>query len=275
MSECRIMVRCDIEGVSGVVSPAQAEPGAAEFDFGLRMFQSDLTACLDGLMRAGADEVVIYDEHYYGRNVDPVWLPHGVSVIAGKPPYRPDWAGGLDESFRGVVLLGFHSMCGSGELLHHTYEPDIRELRINGVAVGEIGMEAAIAGDFGVPIVLVTADSAGAREARQLLPGVRTVAVKESLGENAGRCPPLPETAAAIRAAAEESVTAAPDIPPFRTQAPVRLEVSFNPGPYFEAVKREFADSLTPAGSMLIEGRSATEVWALYWQRKLAAQAAA
>ncbi|NOY81654.1 MAG: M55 family metallopeptidase [Kiritimatiellaeota bacterium] len=274
MSNCRIMVRCDMEGVSGVVSPTQAEPGAAEFDFGLRMFRSDLVACLEGLKRAGVTETVVYDEHYYGRNVDPAWLPDGVSVIAGKPPYRPDWAGGLDETFSGMVLLGFHSMCGTGELLHHTYEPDIRELRINGVTVGEIGMEAAVAGDFGVPVILVTADSAGVREARQLLLGVPAVPVKESLGETAGRCLPLRETAAAIRAAAAESMTVAAGIRPFRVASPVRLEVSFNPGPYFEAVKREFAESLTPAHSMVIEGRNATEVWALYWQRKLVAQAA-
>lgn len=270
----KIMVRCDMEGVSGIVSPAQAEPGAAEFEFGLRMFKSDLTACLDGLRDGGAGEIVIYDEHYYGRNVDPSWLPDGVSVIAGKPPYRADWAGGLDETFTGMALLGLHSMHGTGELLHHTYEPDIRELRINNVRVGEIGMEAAIAGDFGVPVILVTADSAGADEARQLIPGVCTVAVKESLGETGGRCPPLSETADAIRQAAATAVGAAADIVPLKVTPPVRLEIAFNPGPYLGAVSRLFADAFTSESTMMIEGESVTKVWADYWRRKLAAQAA-
>ena len=205
----RWMIRCDIEGVSGVVSYDQAEPGKPEYEFGLRMFQADLLACIEGLLAGGADEIVIYDEHYYGRNINPAWLPEGVSFIAGKPPYRADWAGGLDKTFAGVVLVGFHSKFGTpGGLLHHSYELDIRDLRLNGTSVGEIGMEAAIGGDYGVPLVLMTGDSAGCREAEALVPGVRTVAVKESLGETGGRCLPLSVSASRIRAAAKAVATA-------------------------------------------------------------------
>ncbi|HEX2949030.1 MAG TPA: M55 family metallopeptidase, partial [Armatimonadota bacterium] len=71
MSKTKYMIRCDIEGVSGVVSYRQTEPGNSEYEFGLRMFRSDLCACIDGLLDGGADEIVIYDEHYYGRNIDP------------------------------------------------------------------------------------------------------------------------------------------------------------------------------------------------------------
>lgn len=108
-SKRKYMIRCDMEGASGVVSYEQAEPGKHEYPFGLRMFKSDLLACVSGLLAGGADEIVIYDEHYYGRNIDPEWLPDKVLFIAGKPPYRVDWAGGLDASFSGVILLGFHS----------------------------------------------------------------------------------------------------------------------------------------------------------------------
>ncbi|MCK5801201.1 MAG: M55 family metallopeptidase [Lentisphaeria bacterium] len=162
MGRKRIMVRCDIEGVSGVVSYEQAEPGRPEYAVGHRLFMADLLALIEGLSEGGTEEIVIYDEHYYGRNVDLTAIPEHVSVICGKPPYREDWAGGLDESFDGVVLLGFHSKFGTPDgLLHHSYELDIRDLRLNGVSVGEIGMEAAIAGDVGVPVLLVTGDSAG------------------------------------------------------------------------------------------------------------------
>jgi len=102
----KYVVRCDIEGVSEVVSFEQAEPGKPEYAFGQRMFMADLLALLEGLKAGGADEVVIYDEHYYGRCID-------LSVL-------PDYA---------------------------------------------------IAGDFGVPVVMVTADSAGTAEAEALLPG--------------------------------------------------------------------------------------------------------
>jgi len=94
----KYMIRCDIEGVSGVVSYEQAEPGNPEFEFGKRMFMSDLLALIDGLNQGGADEIWGYDEHYYGRNIDIDRLPKNVTSICGKPPYRLNWAGKLDDS---------------------------------------------------------------------------------------------------------------------------------------------------------------------------------
>ena len=272
MPKKKFMIRSDIEGVSGVVDYAQVEPGKPEFEFGLRMFRSDLCACIEGLLTGGAGEIVIYDEHYFGRNIDPEWLPEGVAVIAGKPPYRADWAGGLDKGFAGLIMLGFHSNYATLEgLLHHTYEHDIYELRLNGTPVGEIGMETAIAGDFGVPLVMVTGDSAGCAEASALVPGVQTVAVKESLGATAGTCYPLILTAAWIRDAARQVAGTPPASEPWRCDAPVTLEVSFNPGAFAETVRRLYADELTANGDLVLRGDTATAVWAAYWQRKLKA----
>jgi len=269
----KYMIRCDMEGVSGVVSYAQAEPGRSEYAFGLRMFQADLCACLDGLLAGGADEVVIYDEHFYGRNIDPGWLPDGVSAICGKPPYRADWAGGLDADFAGLVMLGFHAKFGTpGGLLPHSYEADIRDLRLNGVSVGEIGMETAIAGDWGVPLLLVTADSAGCREAEALAPGVSTVAVKEALAETGGRCYPLSVTSAWIREAAEAVAAQAPAVTPWRCDAPVTLEIAFNPGGYADILRTAYPSAIDAHGNLVLSGHSATEVWAAYWQRKLHCQ---
>ncbi len=144
----KFMIRCDIEGVTGVVSYEQAEPCKSEYVFGQKMFMSDLIACIKGLLSGEADEIVVYDEHYYGRNIDLSAIPENVKTICGKPPYHPDWAGGLDETFTGVILLGFHSKFGTpGGLLPHSYELDIKDITINGLSVGEIGIEAAIAGD--------------------------------------------------------------------------------------------------------------------------------
>jgi D-amino peptidase len=269
------MVRCDIEGVSGIVSYTQAEPGAEEYEFGKRMFQSDLLALLEGLLAGGANSIVIYDEHYYGRNIDPAWLSPGVTAICGKPPYRIDWPGGLDATFDGVVLLGFHAKAGTvGALLPHSYEPDIRDLRLNGVSIGEIGMEAAVAGDCGVPVVLVTGDSASAAEAESLLPGVRAVAVKEAFAESGARCYPLVETSARIRAAAEAIVKNPPVVRPYRCQAPVTLEVELQDGAYRDALQSLYPGEMVDENTLSITGGKATIVWADYWQRKLRCQAA-
>ena len=270
----KYMVRCDIEGVSGVVSFEQAEPGKREFAFGQRMFMADLLALLDGLKAGGADEVVIYDEHYYGRNIDLDALPPFASAICGKPPYRADWAGGLDASFAGVILLGFHSKFGTpGGLLHHTYELDIRDLRVNRVSVGEIGMEAAIAGDYDVPLVMVTADSAGTAEAEALLPGTVGVVVKESLGEEGGHCYPLSVSTERIRAAAQTVVQTPPPVKPYATGGPVEMEVELNDGLYLETVRRELSSEMKDLRTLAISAKTATAAFAAYWAKKLHCQA--
>ena len=71
------------------------------------MLTNDLNACINGLLAEGEHEIVIYDEHTDGRNVDLNDLPDCVSVICGKPPYRPDW-GGIDSSFDAMIMVGFH-----------------------------------------------------------------------------------------------------------------------------------------------------------------------
>ena len=265
----KYMLRCDIEGVSGVVSYEQAEPGRPEYAYGQRMFMNDLLALIDGLNEGGADEIVVYDEHYYGRNVDLDELQENVTVICGKPPYRADWAGGLDSTFAGVILLGFHSKRGTGELLHHTYEPDIADLFLNGISVGEIGMEAAIAGDWGVPLVMITADSAGVKEAETLVPGVVGVSVKESLWHSGGACYATMKTAKMITEAAKKIVEDPPAAKPWKISSPV-LKVVFAHGAFHDTFKRLYGcgDYFT------ITGSTVTECWAKYWQMKLAVQEA-
>jgi len=270
------MVRCDVEGVSGVVSYEQAEPGKAEYAFGQRMFMADLAALVTGLTSTGVEEICIYDEHYYGRNVDLAELPATVSVICGKPPYRADWAGGLDDSYDGLILLGFHAKFGTpGALLPHSYELDIADLRLNGASVGEIGMETAVAGDFGVPLLLVTGDSAGIAEAAALVPGAEGVVVKEALGESGAKCFPLSLTGAMIRNAAASVADAPPAVSPYTVGPGVALEVEMNEGAYLDTVRDLFSAEMSADKTLLIEATTATAAWAAYWHKKLTAQSEA
>lgn len=265
----KYMIRCDIEGVSGVVSYEQAEPGKSEFDFGKRMFMSDLLAVIDGLNAGGADEIWIYDEHYYGRNIDIDNLPENVFCINGKPPYLKDWAGGLDESFAGLILLGFHSKRGTeGALLNHTYEPDIADIDINGTSVGEIGMEAAIAGVYNVPLVMITGDSEGIREAKELVPETCGVTVKESLSEFGATCYPLDVTVKKIFDAAKAVAKKGNGAKPYNVGR-AKVKFTLKPGRYTDIYK-----SLYPMDGNVstIEGETVLEAYAEYWNRKLVCQ---
>ena len=266
----KYMIRSDIEGASGVVSYVQAEPWQAEYADGRRYFMSDILAAVHGLLDGGADEVYIYDEHCYGRNVLMDELPENVFVYNGKPPYRPDWCGGIDESFAGMLMVGFHSKADRelGNLLHHTYDKDLKNIDINGLSVGEIGNEAAMAGDVGVPLVMVTGDSAGIEEAKALCPDVVGVSVKGSVSEYGGLCLPISVTHKMIYDAAKKIAAdqkAEPEkkfFKPLKIEGPVKMKIDFFDTPLGKAYHDKF-------GEAYFEGENVLTCWS-QWQEKRA-----
>jgi len=136
-------------------------------------------------------------------------------------------------------------------------------------------MEAAIAGDHNVPTLLVVADSAGASEAEALLPGVETAVVKDALSDEGALCYPVCVTGRRIREAAERVVKTPPDVAPYRVTPPVTLEVRLVDGPYLKAVRKLHGDQMKDDRTLLIQGETATDVWAQHWRMSADARALA
>jgi D-amino peptidase len=266
------MIRTDVEGVTGVTTYAQAEGSA----LGRAMLMNDLRAVIDGLLADGDHEIVVYDEHTDGRNIDLGELPESVAVICGKPPYRPDW-GGIDGTFGAMLMVGFHARSGvPGALLPHSYSRRNLSLRINGTEVGEIGMEAAIAGEAGVPVWLVTGDSAGMAEAAAILPGVRTVTVKEALGESAALCYPPKLTARRLYAAAEGLLQEPPKVKPLLFTGPITIEIDLADSSFLQTL-RDIHPELVAADegrTVRLEAASVTEAWAWFLEIQAEVKAA-
>lgn len=261
-----------MEGVAGVVNLAQVEPGLPEYPEARRAFMAELLALIDGLRAGGAGAIALYDEHWFGRNVDIAQLPAGVTAHLGKPPYRADWAGGLSSADSALILHGLHSMAGTGEVLAHTYEPDFRAISLNGLPVGEIGVETAIAGDCGVPLALVIADSAGAAEARALVSGVATVETKISQSPAGAECFALADVVERIREAGRQLAQQVPPVQPLRIKGPVEMRCTFNAGPYLDGLRKRVRARFVSKDTIRLTGDSVTRVWAEYWQLKLAVQ---
>ena len=133
-------------------------------------------------------------------------------------------------------------------------------------------MEAAVAGDCSVPVVMVTGDSAGVAEAEMLLPGVRGVVVKEALGDASALCFPVEATRKLIHDTAAELVTMPPDVKPYQVESGATLEITFNKGPYLKAVQQELVAQMQGADTLLIKAPTATAAYADYWQKKLRCQ---
>ncbi|WP_240414031.1 M55 family metallopeptidase [Paenibacillus periandrae] len=259
------MIRVDMEGLTGVVNMKQVVPGAEDYAFGLQMLKHDLAAVLEGLLQAEEDEVWLYDIHFYGTNVDLFQLDPRVTAICGKPHYGPENLAYLDGSFDGMILLGLHAKASMpGALLNHNYEHDIIRMSVNGVVVGEIGLEALMAGEAGVPLVMVTADSEGVKETESLLPGTVTVSVKQSLGDTAAACYPPSRTAALLKAGAMECATAAKRLTPYTIAGPIELDMQFKQGALLDKLRVRLASAFIEADRMVLTGDTVLEAWNQY-----------
>jgi D-amino peptidase len=268
----KYMIRCDMEGASGVVSMDQAEPSKSDYNIGKKYFMSDLLAVINGLNECESADIYIYDEHFHGRNVELSELPKDVFVYCGKPQYTSNWAGGLDSTFAGMIMVGLHSKAGTKDaLLNHTYEEDISDIKINNISVGEIGLEAAIAGELDVPLILVTADSEGVREAKELVPDVIGVSVKESFGVNSALCITPNVAGEFIREAVKRAIKNSADIKPFKIGKPVELIVSLTNGQFCKNMRRKFA-TVNERNQVVIKKETLLEAYAFYWDMKLACQ---
>ena len=254
----KFMLLTDIEGVTGVTTYAQAEGT----QYGRDMLMGDLMAVIDAINRDGDHEIVIYDEHMDGRNVDVTRLPKNASVICGKPVETEIWA--AEAPVDALIMVGFHGMADiPGALLPHSYYREHRKLLINDLPVGEIGMEAAIAGVYGTPLILVTGDSTAKAEAKALIPNVETAVVKVGYGENEARCFSAALAQENIARAAENALykLKAGAFVCLPTPRPVTLTVEIMPSDYLTRLQAAGRQLFTDDGTMIIREENIAKAW--------------
>ena len=205
----KILISADMEGISGVVVWDQVTPEHSEY---LQRFRSlmigDVNAAIEGAFDGGATEVVVTDSHWYGLNLrledlDPrALLNSGLSSPLAMMQ-------GVDRGVDGVVLVGCHPRSGTrNATLDHTWS-DVRvhNVWLDGELVGEIAMNAALAGSFGVPVLAVSGDQNAVAEARELLGERLAMAVvKEATGQFSAECKPLAVSRGLIRDAVRQGV---------------------------------------------------------------------
>ncbi|OIO01807.1 aminopeptidase [Candidatus Desantisbacteria bacterium CG_4_10_14_0_8_um_filter_48_22] len=176
----KVFIFTDLEGVAGVADfESQTYPGGRYYEQAKHLLTQETNACVEGLIEAKAKEIIVLDGHGCG-GIIPDELHKEARLISGtvmSPPF------GLDNSYDAVILLAHHAMAGveDGNLNHSYSSTGIFNMWFNDELVGEIGLEFALAGYFGIPIILVTGDSAACREAKSYIKTVETVVVKEGI----------------------------------------------------------------------------------------------
>jgi D-amino peptidase len=224
----KVYISADMEGVVGVVTGDHLGPAGFEYQKAREWLTEEVNAAIRAARAAGATEILVSDSHGNGENILLDRLPTDVLLVRSWP--RPlMMMEGIDETFDAVLFIGYHASTTNptGVRAHTMSSGTLTGVKLNGVAVPEAAINAAIAGHFGVPVVMISGDDAIIEEATSLLGDLEGAVLKWSHGFHSATTV-MPE---AGREIIFEKVSAAldrlGDFKPYRLEEPIRVEVSF------------------------------------------------
>ena len=231
-AKLKVYISADMEGVAGIVSPAQA--GGPDYEWARPLMLAEVNAAIAGAFEAGATEVVVNDSHGSHTNLRADLLDRRATLISGRPSPL-GMVEGLDASFDAAIFIGFHAFASEpNAVMAHTYSGALRHVRLNGREVGEYGTAGMVAGHYRVPVVFVSGDRAFTEEATKFFPGVEALAVKEGLGFSAAKTMNPLEARERITAGVKAGLGRRPSIAPVAIATPIALDVELSEAVYAE-----------------------------------------
>jgi D-amino peptidase len=248
----KILIAADMEGITGVVHWEHVDPNTSEYQRFRKLMTDDVNAAIRGAFAGGADEVVVADGHNNGRNILIEELDSRAKLNSGSPSPL-SMINGIDKGVDGLMFVGYHARSGAqnGNLDHTWSDERVFNIWINRTLFGESELNGAVAGHFGVPLIMVSGDQTVCAECRASFGAIETAIVKTATSRMAAELLPPAITAKLIESAAQKATLnldqkKAPK--PLIVPAPITLTVEF--------VQSEMADkaSIVP-GSIRREDR--------------------
>lgn len=193
----KVLISADMEGTCGVSSwvHVEAPEGASsgwpsnqtEYERARLRMTREVNAAIEGALAGGATDVIVNDSHDGQRNIIPEELHREALYISGSDKPFGMMQGIEQDGIAGVFFTGYHAKAGTpGAPLAHTWSRSLQDVRFDGVSTGEYGINAAIAGHFGVPVVFVCGDDQAVRQTRGWVgPHVVGVEVKTGVSSTA------------------------------------------------------------------------------------------
>ena len=256
----KIYISADMEGIVGVVTNEQLGPQGFEYNRAREFMTAEVSAAIEAAFQSGATEIVVSDSHGNGQNLLIEKLPKAVTVVRSWP--RPlMMMQGIDETFDGAIFIGYHTSTNSttGVRAHTISSARLADVRLNGTSMPEAGINAAIAGHFNVPVIMVSGDDAVVKETSALLGDIEGAVVKWAYGFHSARTL-TPEAAYdVIREKVKRAIARIKDFKPYRVKAPVQLDVrfkSYRPSEmlsYLSIVERTDSHSIRFMGKDIVE----------------------
>ncbi len=232
----KFIIAVDCDGVACVVGqPGRALSDSCDMGFARLQAAREADAAARALFDNGATEVIVWDNHGSGANLDFTLLDSRCRVALGSG-FGRRWPG-LEGGFTGVLMIGYHAMEGTPQgVLAHTYSPSaFRCVCVNGVEMGEMALDAAVAGACGVPLIFVASDSAGCAEAKRFMPWLETVATKQGVACRAAFSKHPAVAVEEIYRGVCRTVARIKEMQPFVVSSPATVEICFKR--FHQAVK--------------------------------------
>ena len=246
----KVYISVDMEGLSGVSGGDQTSARGAEYGRTRLLMAADTNAAIRGSLAGGATDILVNDSHGGQRNIRLEDL-HPSARLISHSFKRVGMMEGLDDTFDAAIFIGYHTKADTfAGLFAHTGSGVVRDLRVNGVSVGEGGLNTLLASWYGVPVVLVTGDDQAVAQVQEVATEARGVVVKWAINERAVELKPLEVAHREIEEAARDSVTTARRFQP-RRDAVYRVRLQFRNSLYpeiasaFPSIDRPEPDTVT------------------------------
>jgi len=245
----RFVVAVDCEGVACAVgSPGGSLNASRDLEFAKLQATREADAAVRGLFEAGAERVIVWDNHNGSLNLKYDLLDERCDIALGVGfKHRFEW---MDDHFDGLALIGYHAMDNTvdGVMCHSFSSATYQYMKINGKEVGEMAIDAAMAGQRGVPVIFVSSDDKGTAEAEAFFPGVETVTTKQAMGWNCAVSKHPKRAVNEIFEKIQKAVAKRNEIVPFSFDSPLAFEIRYKRLERAESASRGYkhAERLDP-----------------------------
>jgi D-amino peptidase len=267
----RVHVISDIEGVAGIVKWGQTGGDSPLYQEGRRLYTEEINAAVRGAKKGGGTEIVVMDCHgaggdYTFNSLLPDLLDPDCEFVVQNE--WTEYTEFLEQGCDAALFVGMHAMAGTpdGVMAHTVSGQAWQSLKFNGVLVGETGINAALCGHWGCPVLLVTGDRATCHEATALLgDGLTTVQVKVGLGRFGARSLPALKAREAIEEGAMQALRELDAVKPYDPGRPCEIEVEFTTPDRLEEYRNRRNVEVTSPTTIVARGDHWWHAWSSFY----------
>ncbi len=223
----KIFISVDMEGIGGIGTSEMTRHGGKDYNVGRQLMTDEVNAVVKAIFNNGPSEILVNDSHGDMQNLIHQQLdPRVVYIQGNKKPFG--MVQGLDESFDAAIFLGYHARAGTPRgFLAHTGSGSVKGLWLNGIEVGEGGLNAFFAGELNVPVILAAGDDVFTTQFGELV-NCELVATKTAETAQVARLKHGELVQRELFAATERALKKLKKIKPLKNKNSIQIKLKFS-----------------------------------------------